>query len=77
MSRYTRLEMLLREYMYRVQFRTENDKIVCHNRLRENSDNIDYVEAIECNVRCQTIDEIFRDLHRILEIARPPTKTPK
>lgn len=66
------LRLMLQEYMYRTEFKMDNDKIDCLNRLRDYSDNIDYVEMIECNVRIQTVNEVFRDLRNIIRLAREP-----
>ena len=70
----TKIERLLQEWMYRVEWNMENDKVSAQNRLNERSDNVDLIEMIEINVRCQTVSEIFTDLRNILKMARPPNK---
>lgn len=70
-----KLDLLLREYIYRKSFRLENELIEMRNRLRKDDiDNIDLVEYIEQNSRISTANEIFRELYNILEISRSPPK---
>lgn len=56
----------LYEYILRVQGELEDD--LARARKLE-SDNVDLVNWIECNVRLQTAREIFSDITRIIKIS--------
>lgn len=56
----------LYEYMLRIDSVLEDD--LARSRKLE-SDNMDLVCWLECNVRLQTAREIFRDISRIIRIS--------